>query len=196
MALEKKTYINDRGQVSLKEAYTQLACLLSVKYFFKFPKAKICIVHVCNIFAQPSGSILPETYTVWITRLYTLVVQLSTYDTYSNERSCRKQMILFFKPIDKNARFWVLELGSFKRELIKGSQGTMKSSHQHCQSHELLRTAREIFVQGKGNPATDPAWIAFNAKNQEWGFSSAIRSVTRFIQNWILLILHEYRGLL
>lgn len=39
MTLEKKTYINDHGQV--KEAYIQLACLLSVKFFFKSFKAKI-----------------------------------------------------------------------------------------------------------------------------------------------------------
>ena len=35
----EKTYINDHGQV--KEAYIQLACFLSVKFFFKSFKAKI-----------------------------------------------------------------------------------------------------------------------------------------------------------
>lgn len=35
----EKTYINDHGQV--KEAYIKLACLLSVKFFFKSFKAKI-----------------------------------------------------------------------------------------------------------------------------------------------------------
>lgn len=35
----EKTYINDHGEV--KEAYIQLACLLSVKFFFKSFKAKI-----------------------------------------------------------------------------------------------------------------------------------------------------------
>ena len=56
----------------------------------------------------------------------------------------------------------------------------MKSPHQHCQSHELLGTAREISVQEKRNRATNPAWIAFNAKNE---VLHQLRSLTRLIQN-------------
>ena len=56
----------------------------------------------------------------------------------------------------------------------------MKSPHQHCQSHKLLGTAREMSVQEKRNRATNPAWIAFNVKNE--GLHQ-VTSVTRLIQN-------------